>query len=57
MLMTINLNPELQDLIQRDVQRGPYESVDEFVERAVRMLHEQDVINHLKSSFSELRPE
>ena len=29
-------------LIQRDVQRGPYQSADEFVERAVQMLHEQE---------------
>jgi antitoxin ParD1/3/4 len=40
--MTINLRPELEDLIQQDVDRGPYRSVDEFVERAVRMLHEQE---------------
>jgi Arc/MetJ-type ribon-helix-helix transcriptional regulator len=24
------------------VQRGPYQSIDEFVERAVSMLHEQE---------------
>ena len=40
--MTIHLKPELQALIQKDVQRGPYESVDEFVERAVELLHEQE---------------
>jgi hypothetical protein len=31
--MTIHLKPELEALIQRDVERGPYQSVDEFVER------------------------
>ncbi len=34
--------PELEALIQRDVQRGPYQSADESVERAVEMLHEQE---------------
>jgi putative addiction module CopG family antidote len=40
--MTIRLKPELESLIQRDVERGPYESVDEFVEQAVQLLHEQE---------------
>lgn len=40
--MTIHLNPELEALIQSDVERGPYRSPDEFVERAVKMLHEQE---------------
>jgi Arc/MetJ-type ribon-helix-helix transcriptional regulator len=30
-------------LIEEDIQRGPYQSVDEFVERAVSLLHEQEV--------------
>jgi putative addiction module CopG family antidote len=40
--MQIRLRPELEELIKQDVQRGPYESVDEFVEQAVSMLHEQE---------------
>jgi len=40
--MTIRLKPELEALIQRDVERGPYQSADEFVEQAVQMLHEQE---------------
>ena len=40
--MTIRLKPELERLIQQDVERGPYGNVDEFVERAVQMLHEQE---------------
>lgn len=40
--MEIRLRPELEELIRQDVQRGPYRSVDEFVERAVSMLHEQE---------------
>jgi len=41
--MEIRLRPELEDLIKQDVQRGSYKTVDEFVERAVSMLHEQEV--------------
>ncbi len=40
--MTIRLNPELEALIQKDVERGPYQSADEFVAHAVQMLHEQE---------------
>jgi putative addiction module CopG family antidote len=40
--MEIRLRPELEELIKQDVQRGPYETVDEFVEQAVSLLHEQE---------------
>jgi putative addiction module CopG family antidote len=40
--MTVRLKPEFETLIQDDLARGPYRSVDEFVDRAVRMLHEQE---------------
>lgn len=40
--MEIRLRPELEELIKQDIQRGPYGTVDEFVERAVSMLHEQE---------------
>jgi putative addiction module CopG family antidote len=40
--MEIRLRPELEDLIKQDVQRGSYKTVDEFVECAVSMLHEQE---------------
>jgi putative addiction module CopG family antidote len=40
--MTIQLRPELEELIRQNVQRGPYASVDEFLESAVRLLHEQE---------------
>ncbi len=41
--MEIRLRPELEELIKQDVQRGPYETVDDFVEHAVSMLHAQEV--------------
>lgn len=40
--MEIRLRPEIADLIKEDVQRGAYASVDDFVEQAVSMLHEQE---------------
>jgi antitoxin ParD1/3/4 len=40
--MEIRLRPELEELIKQDVQRGSYQTVDEFVECAVSMLHEQE---------------
>ncbi len=41
--MEIRLRPELEDLIKQDIERGSYKTVDEFVECAVSMLHEQEV--------------
>jgi putative addiction module CopG family antidote len=40
--MTVQLSPELEALIKKDVERGPYRSVDDFVEQAVTMLHEHE---------------
>jgi Arc/MetJ-type ribon-helix-helix transcriptional regulator len=40
--MDIHLRPELEEQIRQDIQRGPYQTVDEFVERAVSLLHEQE---------------
>ena len=40
--MTVQLRPELEALVMKDVERGPYRSLDDFVEQAVTMLHEQE---------------
>jgi putative addiction module CopG family antidote len=40
--MEIRLRPELADLVKQDVERGAYASIDEYVEQAVSMLHEQE---------------
>jgi antitoxin ParD1/3/4 len=40
--MTIHLKPELEALIKEDVERGPYQSADEYVAQAVQMLHAQE---------------
>lgn len=42
--MNIQLKPELEALIQEDLRRGSYQSVDEYVERAVEMLHEEEAL-------------
>jgi antitoxin ParD1/3/4 len=41
-VMTIHLKPETERLIQKDVERGPYQTADEFVERAIQLLHDQE---------------
>ncbi len=41
--MAIQLRPELEELVRKDVQRGLYGSVDEFLEQAVTQLHEQEM--------------
>jgi Arc/MetJ-type ribon-helix-helix transcriptional regulator len=40
--MRVQLKPELESLVRADVARGPYQSVDEFIERAVELLHEHE---------------
>jgi len=40
--MEIRLRPELEALIRQDVQRGAYQNVDEYIEHAISMLHEQE---------------
>lgn len=42
--MTIQLKPELEALIHEDLRRGSYRSVDEYVERAVEMLHQEEAL-------------
>jgi len=51
--MKIQVGPELEELIKQDVQRGPYKSVDEFVEQAISLLHEQEA--WLAEQGSEIR--
>jgi antitoxin ParD1/3/4 len=44
--MTIQLKPELEQLIQKDIERGGYESVEQFVERAIQLLHDEEYLLH-----------
>jgi antitoxin ParD1/3/4 len=38
--MKVELTAELEEIIAEDLKRGGYRSVDEFLDRAVRILHE-----------------
>lgn len=40
--MTIQLRPEIEQLIQKQIERGAYHSVEEFVERAIQLLHDEE---------------
>ncbi len=40
--MDIRLRPELEEMIKQDLRRGPYQTVNEFVEHAISLLHEQE---------------
>jgi Arc/MetJ-type ribon-helix-helix transcriptional regulator len=42
--MTIQISPELERLIQKDIQGGGYQSVEQFVERAIQLLHDEEHI-------------
>src|ERR1022692_2755776 len=53
--MEIRLRPELEAAIREDVQRGAYQTVDDYVEHAVSMLHEQEAwfVEHAVSMLHE----
>ena len=51
--MEIRLKPEMEEMIRRDVERGAYRSVDEFVEHAVALLHAEE--SWLAENGSEIR--
>jgi putative addiction module CopG family antidote len=40
--MTIQLSPEMEEMIREDVNRGAYGSVEEYVAHAVGLLHAQE---------------
>src|SRR6185312_21609 len=53
-IMTIQLKPELEDLVKQDMQRGSYQSVDEYVQRAIEILHEEEeLLAHEKNVIGE----
>ena len=41
--MNVRIRPDLEKLIQEDVERGAYSSVDEYVAEAVSLLHQQEL--------------
>ena len=54
--MEIRIRPELEAVIRQDVQRGAYKTIDEYVEHAVSMLHEQEawLASHRKEIESKI---
>lgn len=40
--MDVQLSPELEKLVMKDVERGPYNNVEDYLAHAVTMLHEQE---------------
>lgn len=40
--MTLELRPELEDLMKQDIRAGVCGSVEEYVEKAVMLLHNQE---------------
>ena len=52
--MTIQLRPELEQPIQKDIERGGYQSVEQFVERAIQLLHgEEHLLQENKEAIHE----
>ena len=51
--MDIRLKPEMEEMIRRNVERGAYRSVNEFVEHAVALLHEEE--SWLAENASDIR--
>ena len=39
--MSVHLESDIEAMIRRDLERGAFGSVDEFVEEAIRLLHDQ----------------
>ncbi len=40
--MKVQLSPEIETLVMKDLERGLYRSVEDYLEQAVTMLHEQE---------------
>lgn len=53
--MTVNLTPQLEDMVRAMVNSGLYTSASEVVREALRLMEEQDRWRHAR--LSELREE
>ncbi|MGA7235047.1 MAG: hypothetical protein WBY44_05185 [Bryobacteraceae bacterium] len=40
--MTVHIKPELEEIITADLKSGGYESVDDYLEDAIELLHEKE---------------
>jgi putative addiction module CopG family antidote len=50
--MNVTLTPEAEALVRRKVATGPYRSVDEVIEEALRALEERDRLARLKAALA-----
>ena len=41
--MTVELRPELEQLVRQDMRAGAYASMEEYLEKAVMLLHSQEI--------------
>jgi putative addiction module CopG family antidote len=42
--MTVHIRPEFEAIIAEDLKSGGYESAEEYIERAIQLLHEEQVL-------------
>ena len=49
--MTITLTPQLEALIKRKVEAGPYSTADEVVQEALQALEERERLQHLRAKL------
>jgi Arc/MetJ-type ribon-helix-helix transcriptional regulator len=40
--MTVHIKPELEEIITADLKSGGYESIDDYLEDAIELLHEKE---------------
>ena len=40
--MTVHIKPEMEEIITADLKSGGYESVDDYLEDAIELLHEKE---------------
>lgn len=39
--MTVHIRPELEAIISEDLKSGKYESLEDYIENAIQLLHEE----------------
>jgi|SRR5215475_12102669 len=51
--MELRLRPEVEEMIRKDLERGPYKSAEELVELAVSQLHEcENLLAHHREEIA-----
>lgn len=50
--MSVNLTPQVENLIRRKIAAGPYRSADEVIEEALPALDERDRLASLRAAIA-----